>query len=93
MNITTSDARTASGKLAVGKLTKVRADMSFLMMTNATTKVMAFTEEDMYELFCKERELGRVPHSIELLLVKLPVGLQERLATSKKEASDEVRPA
>ena len=92
VNITTSDAKTASGKLAVGKVTKVRADMFFLTMTNATTKVMAFTEKDMYDLVCKERELGRVPHSIELMLVKLPHELQEKLAMSKREASDEVSP-
>lgn len=92
VNITTSDARTASGKLAIGKLTKVRADMFFLMMTNASIKVLAFTEKSMYELCQREKELGRIPGSIRLMPVPLPTDLEERLTKSKKDASDEVRP-
>jgi hypothetical protein len=92
VNITTSDARTASGKLAVGKLTKVRADMFFLMMTNAHSKVLAFTQKSMYELCQRERELGRVPEAIKLMLVSLPEDLEERLAATKRKASNEVRP-
>jgi len=92
VSVITSDSRTSSGKLAVGKLTKVRADMFFLLLVDAKTKVLAFTQEDMYELCLKEKELGRIPEDIQLEPIHLPAELAERLAKSKKAASEEVRP-
>jgi hypothetical protein len=46
---------TFSGKHAVGKLLKLRADMLFLLLANAPRSLVVLTERDMYDLCLKER--------------------------------------
>jgi hypothetical protein len=53
--ISTSGTKTASGKHAVGKLLKLRADMLFLLLANAPRSLVVLTERDMYDLCLKER--------------------------------------
>ncbi len=77
--ISTSGAKTASGKHAVGKLLKLRADMLFLLLANAPRSLVVLTERDMYDLCLKERQGGRMPQSIEFVHAKLPKDLAERL--------------
>ena len=91
-NISTSGARTASGKLAVGKLMKIRSDLYFLLLGRARRKVMVLCEADMYELCKVEQARGRIPLEIELCHATLPVELTERLVTARKIGSDEVSP-
>lgn len=91
--ISTGSATTASGNLAVGKLMKLRADMLFLTMVDADRKCIIFTEPDMHALCTRERELGRVPEGIELLLATLPAELHRRLDEAKLASSREVRPS
>jgi len=90
--ISTSGARTATGKLAVGKLLKIRSDMFFLLLAKAERRLVVLTEPDMLELCQKEKERGRVPDSIEFYLADIPEELRERLRTARKKASREVSP-
>jgi hypothetical protein len=92
-SISTSGGKTSSGKLAVGKLHKLRADMLFLIMVNAERRLMVLTEPDMYELCLKEQNGGRVPTGIEFHLVALPLELKNKLVKAREAASLEVRPA
>src|SRR5438045_3841283 len=49
-SISTSGLRTASGNLATGKMMKLRSDMLYLLMTNATRKIIILCETDMHAL-------------------------------------------
>jgi hypothetical protein len=95
-SISTSSGKTASGKLGVGKLHKLRADILFLTLAEAERRVMVLTEADMFELCLKELQGGRVPKSIEFISVPvedLPVGLATQLSKAREAASKEVSPS
>lgn len=91
-NISTGSGITAGGKSPAGKLQKLRADMMFLLMAQATKRLIVLTEKDMYELCRKEKLNGRVPEEIDFLLAELPVVLAMALKEAKKKASAEVSP-
>jgi hypothetical protein len=91
--ISTSSATTSAGKLAVGKLQKIRADMLFLLLARADRRILVLTESDMFQLCLKEKEGGRVPPEIEFAHAELPAALSARLSEAKKSASEEVRPS
>jgi len=91
--ISTSEALTSSGKLGVGKLQKIRADMLFLTLLKSCDKrLVVLTEQSMYDRMMKESEAGRVPSSIDFILAEIPAALRTRLAAAQREASDEMRP-
>jgi hypothetical protein len=90
--ISTSGSSTAGGKLAVGKLLKIRSDMLFLLLAKASRRIVVLTEQDMHELCMKERDGGRVPPEIEFVLAEIPELLRVKLAKARKSASDEVKP-
>jgi len=91
-SISTSGARTASGKHAVGKLMKLRSDMLFLLLSQAPRKVIVLCELDMYELCRREKASGRTPAEIEFIHATLPGELAGRLVAARKLGSDEVSP-
>jgi hypothetical protein len=92
VTISTSGAKTASGKLAVGKLMKLRSDMFFLLLSNVERRCVVLTERDMYNLCLKETHGGRVPASIEFYHAELPNDLGDRLIAARQLSSMEMRP-
>lgn len=90
--ISTSGSRTATGKHAGGKVMKLRSDMLFLLLSQAHRKVIVLCEPDMYALFDRERQSGRVPKEIEFFHVPLPEELAVKLLAARKIGSDEVSP-
>ncbi len=91
-SISTSGARTATGKNAVGKMQKLRADMLFLLLSEAPRKILVLCENDMYELCLRERSSGRAPQEIEFFCATLPDDLALRLRAARKLSSEEVSP-
>jgi hypothetical protein len=91
-SISTSGARTASGKHAGGKVMKLRSDMLFLLLSEASRKCIILCEPDMHALCEGERDAGRVPKEIEFFHVPLPDELAVKLAAARKISSDEVSP-
>jgi hypothetical protein len=90
--ISTSTCRTSTGKHAVGKTMKIRADILFLLMALSRRKAMVLTDKGMHDWCVKEQGGGRLPRHIEFLHAELPGELAVKLAASQKVASDEVRP-
>ncbi len=90
--ISTSGATTATGKVAVGKLLKIRSDMYFLLLAQVNRRLVILTEQDMFELCNKEAAGGRVPASIEFLLAPIPEELTTKLQEARSAASREVSP-
>lgn len=91
-SISTSGAKTASGKYAVGKMLKIRSDMYFLLLAEAERRLIVLTERDMYDQCQREQAGGRVPSSIEFVHVDLPTKLTKRLQEARARASREVSP-
>lgn len=90
--ISTSSAKTSGGKLAVGKLMKLRSDMLFLLLASPKRAAVILTERDMYELCEKEKSSGRVPQNIDFYHAPLPPDLASKLKLAKQVSSDEVSP-
>lgn len=90
--ISTSGARTASGKLGVGKIMKIRSDILFLILAEATRRLLVLSQTDMYEWCPKEQERGRLPWEIEIVRAELPVSLRDQLISARKASSSEVTP-
>lgn len=79
--VSTSCCRTASGKNAIGKFHKIKADTLYLLHANATERlVLVFTDPGMVKHFEAERQRGRFPPAtaIELRLSPKNFGSQQR---------------
>lgn len=90
-SISTSGSRTGGGKLAVGKLMKIRSDMLFLLLAAAKRSLMIFTEKDVRPLYQGGR--GRPSAgNIECFHAQLPPDLAAKLQIARKASSEEVSP-
>lgn len=90
--VSTSKLAIPSGKMGVGKVTKIRSDIYFLLLVEADRRIVVLTEQDMFDWWKKEQiEKQRVPNNIEFMLVGLPHELRTELEASRKRSSDEVR--
>ena len=91
--ISTSSSLTSGGKHGVGKMMKLRSDMLFLIMAEATRRIVVLTEHDMYDRCLGEKNSGRVPPEIEFALAEIPDELRTRLKSAKAKSSLEVSPS
>lgn len=94
--VSTSCWQTASGRNAIGKFHKIKADTLYLLHATATERmVLVFTDLGMMMHFEKERSRGRFPPAtaIELRLIELPQTLADELRLATKVASVEVSPS
>jgi len=90
--ISTSGAKTATGRSAAGKIHKIRSDMFFLLLADAERRIVVLTEQDMFRRWQQEKGNGRVPPEIEFCPVEIPSELRERLQSARMQASHEVSP-
>jgi hypothetical protein len=88
--ISTSGAKTAGGKHAVGKILKLRSDMLFLILVEAQRRIIVLTEQDMCDQCEKEAQWGRVPKEIECVCAPIPEELRTRLVAARLIASREL---
>jgi hypothetical protein len=88
--ISTSGAKTAGGKHAVGKILKLRSDMLFLILVEAQRRIIVLTEQDMCDQCEKEAQWGRVPKEIEFVCAPIPEELRTRLVAARLIASREL---
>jgi len=87
--ISTSGAKTAGGKNAVGKILKLPSDMLFLTMVEAKRRVIVLTERDMCDQCERELAGGRVPKEIEFVCAAIPDEVRTRLIAARSKASGE----
>ncbi len=66
--------------------------MLFLLMVEATRRLIVLTESDMYALCIDEQTKGRVPREIEFARAAIPDALRARLKEARATASSEVTP-
>lgn len=82
-----SSAKTVNGNGGAGKLHKIKDDALMLTGIKCKKKVLAFTEKSMYNRVLKEKENGRFPNTIELLLVNVDNSEIRRLIKNTSEIS------
>jgi hypothetical protein len=92
--VSTSCCRTATGRNAIGKFHKLKADALYLLNATAKRRAMIFTDSGMRDHFERERSRGRFPPAsvIDLVLVTLPAELACELQAATRSASVEVSP-
>jgi hypothetical protein len=82
--ISTSAGETSGGNKATAKLSKMKADVLHLMLVSGEwVKIMAFTDAGMAMLLTKEKENGRIPLDIEILVSDLPKDIYDGLYKKK----------
>jgi hypothetical protein len=92
--VSTSAARTASGKGAAAKYQKLKTDALYLLHAHEVERrVIVFTELAMLQYFEKQRELGRFPPEIELRYIALPPDMHTLVSEARQVASRETSPA
>ncbi len=90
--ISTSSARTASGKQGAGKIHKIRSDMLFLLLARARRRLALFTAPDMATFWRREQTKGRLPKQIEVVVVPLRDVMRVVLRKAQRRSSREVSP-
>ena len=89
--IKSASGRTASGKNPSGKIRDVEAELYYLSLASAPTRILILTNREFFEIMSR-RLRGRLAPGLSLGLVTLPRELQERIRTVQRKASDEVSP-
>jgi hypothetical protein len=95
VSVSTSCCKTSTGRNAIGKYHKLKADALYLLHAlNATRRAMVFTDAGMLAHFQKERSRGRFPPegAIELISANLPDDLACELQEATRSASLELSP-
>jgi len=91
--VSTSTARTTTGKAAAAKYQKLKTDALYLLHVHeASHYFMVFTELPMLNYFKKQRDIGRFPPEIELLHIALPPDIHLTVSKSRQIASLETSP-
>lgn len=90
--VSTSRARTSSGRRGAGKMNKIRSDILFLSLRKARRRVVVLTERDMHRNCERQQEMGRLPRWVKFLLVPLPKALAKSLRRARRKSSREVSP-
>lgn len=92
--VSTSAARTPSGKLGTAKIQKIKCDTLYLTNTKSPCrKILIFSEKSMFEHFQKEADAGRFPKEVELMYAKLPEEIQKLVLNAREVAQSEVMPS
>ncbi len=91
--VSTGASRTETGRPAIGKYLKLKADALYLLNVKGAMQLfMVFTEESMLKHFEKERQAGRFPPQIDLLYARLPASIHTHVLRARRAASVEVSP-
>jgi hypothetical protein len=91
--VSTSAARTATGKGAAAKYQKLKTDALYLLhVQEIERRLMVFTELPMLQYFEKQRAIGRFPPEIELWHIELPPDIHALVSKSRRVASIETSP-
>jgi hypothetical protein len=91
--ISTSAALTVSGKAAMAKFQKLKADALYLLnVIGAEQLLMIFTEDSMSKHFEKEKKSGRFPPEIIFMHALLPEEIHALVLASRQIASAETSP-
>lgn len=87
--IKSSSGKTVSGNLPSGKMRGVEAELYYLTLVDAPTRMVVLTDPQFYRIMLG-RLKGKLADGLTLKLVELPPELQALASQVQKEASHEV---
>ena len=87
--IKSASGKTAGRKIPSGKVQGAEAELYYLTLVSAPTRLLILTNPDFYEIFSK-RIVGRLAPGLELILMALPEEIQEKVNGIQSQASREV---
>ena len=92
--ISTSGGVKTDGSASTAKLMKMRSDVYWFLMLEQQPerRLMVFSDQSMIDLINEEKKKGRFPSEFELVKVTLPKELEDKVAESRRAASEEVSP-
>jgi hypothetical protein len=88
--ISANSGRARQGGLAKSKMNKIRSDIMFLMLSEASQKLMILADTDLYNFSKSEQQRGRLPQEIDLCLADLPNDIGALLLKAQEAASQEI---
>lgn len=90
--IKSTGGKTASGRVAPGKIKSAIAEIYYLTLVSAEKRFLVLTSPEFYEIMSR-RLKGRLASDIKLKLVRLPPYLEQEVARIQTAASREVSPS
>jgi hypothetical protein len=92
--ICTDAGTTPSGKVMEEALMRVRSDALKMLWLDSTPsqRLMIVTDSSMMDVVKQERKKGRFPKELQILNVKLPADLANRIANSQGSTLEEPIP-
>ncbi len=90
-SIKSASGRTSSGLRPAGKINAAVAELYYLTLIEAPTRLLVLTNKEFYEIMKKHLE-GRLAPGIDLMFIPLPKNVQEQVAATQALASREVQP-
>lgn len=88
--ITNHSGTTSGGKKPVGKVKSAIADLYWLSLVNAPTRLLVVTHRGFHQIIQTELD-GALPEGLSIVPIDLPADLAEAVAQVSKAASDEMR--
>jgi hypothetical protein len=90
-SIKAASGRTKTGKYPSGKVNGCLAELYYLSLVDATTRILILTAPGFHEILVKKVE-GALAPGISIELIQLPSGMQVDVDRVVAEASREVSP-
>jgi hypothetical protein len=84
-----SSGLTSGGKNPAGKVKGCVADLYYLSLASAATRLIVLTNAEFYGIFMKDMK-GRIPPNIEVKLLHLPPEMESKVCEIQQLASKEV---
>lgn len=90
-SVKSSSGRTASGRHPAGKVNSAVAELYFLSLVPAPTRLLILTTPAFHDIFMRAM-VGKIASGIQVVLVTLPASLQQQVNRVQQQASLEVTP-
>jgi len=90
-SVKSSSGRTASGRHPAGKVNAAVAELYFLSLIPAPTRLLILTTPEFHDIFIRTLA-GKIASGIQIVLIELPASLQQRVNDVQQQASLEVTP-
>jgi len=87
--IKSASGKTSGGKNPSGKIKDAEAELYYLTLVNARTRILVLTNQEFYGIL-QARLRGRLAAGLSLKLVGLPPEMTEEVRRIQREASAEV---
>jgi len=87
--IKTAGGKTATGRNPSGKIKDALAELYFLTLVSAPTRILILTSPAFYEIMNRFLR-GRIAAGLDLKLIELPDDIQKEVKEIKRKASEEV---